>query len=68
MAEWKATELAQAASRAFGRPYSAQAASSVLQALAHDGLVARTFNNKAAPWAYTPAGEARARELGVGAL
>ena len=57
------TELARAASDAFGRTYTQQAATAVLQVLARDGLVARTYNNQAAPWGYTQAGEAKAREL-----
>ena len=29
------------------------------------GLIARTYNNVRAPWAYTTDGQAKARELGV---
>ena len=47
-----------------GRSYTPQAASLALKALAQDGLVARTHDNREAPWTYTPAGEATAREMG----
>jgi len=61
---WHVGELARSASETTGRSYTSQAASWALKALARDGLVERTHNNREAPWRYTQAGEAKARELG----
>jgi len=64
-AEWRAMELARAASAALGRRSSAPAAAAGLAALGRMGLAARTYVNVTAPWALTDAGLAKARELGV---
>ena len=64
-AEWRTEQLARAASEATGRRSSGQSASAGLTTLARLGLVARTYANLTAPWTYTAAGVAKARELGV---
>jgi hypothetical protein len=64
-AEWRTVELARAAGEALGRRHSETAASVGMAALARKGLVSRTYVNPMAPWAYTPTGVAKARELGV---
>ena len=64
-AEWRTVELAHAAGEALGRRTSEQAASVGLVTLSRLGLVARTYANPMAPWAYTAAGRAKARELGI---
>lgn len=64
-AEWRTSELARAADVELGRRSSEPAASIGLSALARSGLVARTYANPKAPWTYTDAGRAKARELGI---
>ena len=64
-AEWRSFELLRAASAATGRSFSEGAVSLGMADLVRLGLAARTFRNPTAPWVYTAAGTAKARELGV---
>ena len=63
--EWRCAELARAASAELGQPFSSEIPARWLARLATEGLVRHTYESPVAPYTYTAAGQARARELGI---